>query len=156
MNIYWIKNNGIESGPHRWLKVINRNGFNVSNPKESNIIAAGGLIEPERPTITETQRIEIDLVDGVLVWNVIDSTLEELAAEIKAAIPTVISKRQAVEYLYDNGMYEMVMTELADMGEKAVLVWNAVVEIDRNHDLVKALSFTEDQKDIMFSEAGTL
>ena len=61
MNIYWIKNNEIESGPHLFPKVINRSDINISNPKESDIIAAGGLIEPERPTTKETQRGEIEI-----------------------------------------------------------------------------------------------
>lgn len=76
------------------------------------------------------------------------------AEELKLRIPTMITKRQAIEYLLDNDMYDMVMAQLAAFGTRAELIWDAVVEIDRDHELVQALDFTEDQLDVIFTEAA--
>ena len=139
---------------------------NVQYPPEFPKTEIRGLIkivEPEKPTINETQRLSesVELVNGVwtVVYTVTDIPQEEITAMRKALVPSEISRFQALSILSQYGLYSSVKAYINSNNttEMQKIAFNEASVFLRSSptmiNIASLLNITEEQLDQMFIEA---
>jgi hypothetical protein len=136
-----------------------------SIPKDGTVeILDYHVITPtDRPAYdSATQKlVELDPVDYVQTWELVDLTEEELEAKFKASVPSIISMRQARLALLQSGLLATV-TSAVESGtdEELKVEWEYATEVRRDWDnliaMATSLGLTEKQLDDLFILGGTL
>jgi len=99
-------------------------------------------------------------VDGVL-GVFLQSDWEQMQAdEMRARVPQVVSRRQALRALHDAGLLEAVQAAVSNADEITQIEWQTAGEFARNwptlQTLASALGMTEQQLDGLFLAASKL
>jgi len=128
-------------------------------PKLPSHIVELQVVEQERPSIPDTQKLSAEWVVDLenkeyrQEYTIYEKTKEEIA-------PHVITKAQGLLMLDQLGLYEQFITQIEGMTKREKIVFEATKEWEYDNALVnkfvEAFGFSEDQKMDFFIEASKI
>jgi hypothetical protein len=121
---------------------------------EERLEQANDIYAPKYQLLADNHAdYEYPTEDGWYWFDTLDKALEKLPRVDK---PTEVSMRQARLALLQSGLLSDVEAFVDSLGEAAQVEFEYATSIRRDHPLVVALPWSDEQKDVLFAAAAAI